>query len=394
MTLFIGVDIAKDTHYAAMTNQHGEILIEAFPFRNTSEGFNLFLSAIMEQSSNTNDLLVGFESTAHYAENFSYFLDQHSISYILLNPLETSSLRKQRIRITKTDSIDAPLIAQALCLHLYSKHKHVMKRSRNNAELYSLCSSRHNLMDMRTKCKIQFVAFMDRLFPELSMFFDGNLHLNTVYSIIDKYPSAHKIAKVRIDTLAKLIEEASHGRFKKDKAEELKKLAKASVGIMSSAFELQAQLAVNQIRLYTEQIKSIDLEIERMVNDTETTLLSVPGLSSNSIGVILSVTDNFSNFDSPCKVLAYAGLDPIVNQSGKWKAQRTRMSKRGNSLLRYTLILAADNVRKHDSTFASYYLKKRQEGKTHYCALGHCAGKLIRVLFKLVKSNTNYESQE
>ena len=117
ITLFIGVDIAKDTHYAAMTNQHGEILIEAFPFRNTSEGFNLFLSAVMEQSSNTNDLLVSFESTSHYAENFSYFLNQHSISYILLNSLETSSLRKQRIRITRTDSIDAPFIAQALCLH-------------------------------------------------------------------------------------------------------------------------------------------------------------------------------------------------------------------------------------------------------------------------------------
>lgn len=387
MTLYIGVDIAKDIHYAAMTNQHGEILLESFPFQNSKCGFDLFLDSISSFILDSNDFIIGFESTAHYADNFIHFLESKNLPFKVINPLVTSSLRNANIRNTKTDSIDALLICSALSKE---KQKASLHRDETYSEIYSLCCSRRNLIKMRTKAKIQLVSYMDRIFPELAGYFKNNLHINTSYELIKEYPLPQSIKKVRIDVLTKLLTKASHGRYKRDKAVELKKLAEESIGIPSHSFALQAQLAVNQIELYDEQIASIDKELEAFVNDFDTPLKSIRGLGHLEISVFLSVTNNLNNFDSPSKVLAYAGLDPVVRQSGKWRASKSRMSKRGNSLLRYTLIWASYNVCKNNKTFMNYYLKKKSEGKSHYAALGHCAGKLVRVMFKLIKSNESF----
>lgn len=387
MTLFVGVDIAKETHYAAMTDQHGVILIEPFPFQNSKSGFELFLGSILSFLQESEKLIIGFESTAHYADNFIHFLVSNNLFFKVINPLVTSSLRNANIRNTKTDSIDALLI----CSTLYKEEqKNTLHRDETFSEIYSLCCSRRNLTRMRTKAKIQLVSYMDRIFPELAPFFKNNLHINTSYALIKEYPLPQSIKKVRIDVLTRLLTKASHGRYKKDKALELKKIAGESIGIPSHSFALQAQMAVNQIELYDEQIASIDKQLEAFVNNFDTPLKSITGLGHLEISVILSVTNNLNNFDSPSKVLAYAGLDPVVRQSGKWHASKSRMSKRGNSLLRYTLIWASYNVCKNNKTFMNYYLKKTSEGKSHYAALGHCAGKLVRVIFKLIKSNESF----
>ena len=387
MTLYIGVDIAKDIHYAAMTNQHGEILLESFPFQNSKRGFDLFLDSFSSFIHDSNDYIIGFESTAHYADNFIHFLESKNLSFKVINPLVTSSLRNANIRNTKTDSIDALLICSALSKE---KQKASLHRDETYSEIYSLCCSRRNLIKMRTKAKIQLVSYMDRIFPVLAGYFKNNLHINTSYELIKEYPLPQSIKKVRIDVLAKLLTRASHGRYKRDKAVELKKLAEISVGIPSPSFALQAQLAVNQIELFDEQITSIEKQLEEFVNDLDSPLKSIPGLNHVEIATILSVTNNLNSFDSPSKVLAYAGLDPVVRQSGKWRARTTRMSKRGNSLLRYALIWASFNVCKNNKTFMDYYIKKTSEGKSHYNALGHCAGKLVRVIFKLIKSNESF----
>ena len=348
MTLFVGVDIAKETHYAAMTDQHGEILIEPFPFQNSKSGFDLFLSSILSFQQESENLIIGFESTAHYADNFIHFLVSNKLVFKVINPLVTSSLRNANIRNTKTDSIDALLICSALYKEEQRRDLH---RNEVFSEIYSLCCSRRNLTRMRTKAKIQLVSYMDRIFPELAVFFKNNLHINTSYALIKEYPLPQSIKKVRIDVLARFLTKASHGRYKKDKALELKKIAGESIGIPSQSFALQAQMAVNQIELYDEQIASIDKELEAFVNDFDTPLKSIRGLGHLEISVFLSVTNNLNNFDSPSKVLAYAGLDPVVRQSGKWRASKSRMSKRGNSLLRYTLIWASYNVCKNNKTF-------------------------------------------
>lgn len=109
--------------------------------------------------------------------------------------------------------------------------------------------------------------------------------------------------------------------------------------------------------------------------------------------MILSCIGDFKRFPHPCKILAFAGLDPNVIQSGNFTARTTRMSKRGSSMLRYALINASHNVVKNNYTFKQYYDLKRSQGKSHYNALGHVSYKLIRVIFTLLTKDVKFDLQ-
>ena len=106
--------------------------------------------------------------------------------------------------------------------------------------------------------------------------------------------------------------------------------------------------------------------------------------------MILGEIGNIHRFSSPGKLLAFADLDPSVYQSGNFQARRTKMSKRGSKVLRYALINAAHNVVKNNATFKAYYDVKMAEGQTHYNALGHCAGKLVRVIWKTMTNDLEF----
>jgi transposase len=225
---------------------------------------------------------------------------------------------------------------------------------------------------------------MDRIFPELARFFKGNLHINTAYKLIEAHPLPSQIKKTRIDALTKLLYRASHGKYSRDKAQELKSLACVSVGIPSEIFAFQAQLLVHQIEFYSRQIQTIEDKINSFESLQESLICTIPGINTIFAAYILSSIQNITHFDRSCKLIAYAGLDPIVRQSGKFTASSTRMSKRGNSLLRYALIWTSWNVVQNNKTFGDYYKVKRSEGKSHYNALGHCATKLIRCIFYML----------
>ena len=121
-----------------------------------------------------------------------------------------------------------------------------------------------------------------------------------------------------------------------------------------------------------------------LVTCLHSVIMTIPGIGFINGGMILGEIGDIHRFSEPKKLLAFAGLDPSVHQSGNFQAQRTRMSKRGSRVLRYALINAAHNVVKNNATFKAYYDAKRAEGRTHYNALGHCAGKLVRVIWKML----------
>ena len=122
----------------------------------------------------------------------------------------------------------------------------------------------------------------------------------------------------------------------------------------------------------------------------DSVILTVPGIGFLNGAMILGEIGDISRFSNPSKLLAYAGLDPTVNQSGKFTAKTTRMSKRGSSLLRYALINAAWNVSLNNKTFNDYFVLKKSQGNGHYAALGHVAHKLVRVIFKMLRDNVAF----
>ena len=127
-----------------------------------------------------------------------------------------------------------------------------------------------------------------------------------------------------------------------------------------------------------------------LVTCLHSVLMTIPGIGTVNGGMILGEIGDIHRFSSPNKLLAYAGLDPSVYQSGNFQAKKTRMSKRGSKVLRYALVNAALNVVKNNATFKDYYEAKMAEGRTHYNALGHCAGKLVRIIWKMMTDNVEF----
>ena len=381
--IYVGIDIAKLNHFAAAISSDGEILIEPFKFTNDYDGFYSKLAPLDQ-----NSIIIGLESTAHYGDNLVRFLISKDFKVCVLNPIQTSSMRKNNVRKTKTDKVDTFVIAKTLMMQ--DSLRFMTIDDLDYIELKELGRFRQKLVKQRTRLKIQLTSYVDQVFPELQYFFKSGLHQNSVYALLKEAPTPTAIASMHMTHLAHLLEVASHGHFGKEKARELRVLAQKSVGVNDSSLSIQITHTIEQIELLDSQLFHTELEMANLVTCLHSVIMTIPGIGFINGGMILGEIGDIHRFSEPKKLLAFAGLDPSVHQSGNFQAQRTRMSKRGSRVLRYALINAAHNVVKNNATFKAYYDAKRAEGRTHYNALGHCAGKLVRVIWKMLTDEVEF----
>ena len=384
--IYVGIDIAKLNHFAAAVSSDGEILIEPFKFTNDYDGFYLLLSKLAPLDQNS--IIIGLESTAHYGDNLVRFLISKDFKVCVLNPIQTSSMRKNSVRKTKTDKVDTFVIAKTLMMQ--DSLRFMTLDDLDYIELKELGRFRQKLVKQRTRLKIQLTSYVDQVFPELQYFFKSGLHQNSVYAILKEAPTPTAIASMHMTHLAHLLEVASHGHFGKEKARELRALAQKSVGVNDSSLSIQITHTIEQIELLDSQLFHTELEMANLVTCLHSVIMTIPGIGFINGGMILGEIGDIHRFSEPKKLLAFAELDPSVHQSGNFQAQRTRMSKRGSKVLRYALINAAHNVVKNNATFKAYYDAKRAEGRTHYNALGHCAGKLVRAIWKMLTDEVEF----
>lgn len=384
--IYVGIDIAKKDHYAAILSSKGEVLFEPFPFANDLEGFNCLTSKLKNWKKNS--IILGLESTAHYGDNLVRFLVSKDYQVCVLNPLEIFSLRKNKIRKTKTDRVDSLLIAQALLLR--KEYRFYSLEDLDLLDLKELGRFRQKTMKQRSRLKIQLTTYVDQVFPELQYFFKSGLHQKAVYALLKEAPTPEAISSMHLTHLSHLLVSASRGHFKKEQAKELRVLARKSVGTSDSSLAIQISNTIEQIELLDQQLQNIESQMTELMKFNDSVIMTIPGIGPINGGMILGEIGDIHRFSNPKQLLAYAGLDPVVRQSGQFQAKRTRMSKRGSPYLRYALINAAHNIVKNNETFANYYESKRAEGKTHYNALGHCAGKLVRIIFKMMTDNVEF----
>lgn len=382
--VYIGIDIAKYSHFASVVSSDGEVIVKPFSFQNSREGF----MKLVEEIENFHDCLIGLESTGHYAENLVYFLYERHYNIALINPIQTDSLRDSNIRKTKTDKLDTKLIVDCLMLKKYSL---VNFQDINIIKLRRLSRFRMELIQQQTRIKTQLTGCLDIVFPELSSFFKGNLHLKTSYALLEKYSSAKTIRSARIDGLTNLLYNNSKGKYTYDDALRLKNLAKDSVGLDNPSVDLQIKCLITQLRLYKEQIKDIDLGIETLMEIINSKIITIPGIGYNLGAMIISEIGDIKRFSNPSKLLAFAGLDPVVKQSGNFQADSMKISKRGSTYLRYAIYRAAFLIIYNNDTFHKFYLEKRAQGKTHRVALGHVCNKLVRIIFKILTDNIDFD---
>ena len=383
--IYVGIDIAKLNHYASVLSTEGEVLVAPFKFTNDNDGFYTLLDKL--KPFEKDKVIIGLESTAHYGNNLLAFLVPKGYNVCLINPIETSTLRKNNIRKTKTDKVDTLLICKTLMMQ---PHRFITLYDIGLMQLKNLGRFRQKTVKQRSRLKIQLTSYVDQVFPELQYFFKSGIHHKGCYALLKEAPSPEAVASMHLTHLTNLLKTASRGHFKKETAVELRVLAQKSVGTSDNSLSIQITQSIEQIELLDRQLELIESEMEDIVKSLDSVIMSIPGIGYVNGGIILGEIGDITRFSAPKKLLAFAGLDPSVYQSGNFAAKRTRMSKRGSRALRFALMNAAHNVVKNNKTFENYYSRKLAEGRTHYNALGHCAGKLVRIIFKMLTDDVTF----
>ena len=386
--IYVGIDVAKDKHDCFIVNSCGEVLRDVFTITNDKKGFIALLEAIPEVDNDK--IKVGLESTGHYSLNLLNFLSANNFQIIVLNPLQTNLFRKAHtLRKSKTDKIDAKIIAQMI---MTGNFKTYSSLSYHLEELKSLTRHKYRLKGNLSKYRISLIRILDISFPELESLV-YSLNQKSTLALLKAYPSKEELASAHLTSLTNLLKKNSKGRYSRDKALQIREAAKDSIGTSSRATSFELLQTISFIELYTEEIGKIDKEIKLIMDQIQSPIISIPGISYGLGSIILAEIGDIKNFESPARLLAFAGLEPSIHQSGSYNATQSRMVKRGSPYLRWALLHAARLVSMKDDTFKAYSEKKRAEGKHYYVVLSHLARKLVRVIHHLLTYDLEFIPQ-
>ena len=389
----VGIDVAKDKHDRFIMNSEGVVPASVFTVENNRDGFETLWkriqSCLMPKDSVKDKVKVGLEATGHYSYNILGFLIDKGLPTFVINPPHTNLYRKSlSLRQAKTDSIDARTIAAMLMSDVDLKS--YTDTLYHNEELKSLTRYRFDKVQERAKLKQSVSRLVNILFPELEKLVPS-LHIASVSALLSEFPGAAQIAGAHLTRLTNLPHDASGGRYNREKAVEIRDAAKRSVGSVMPAKSPELKHTLKLIEELSDEIDEIETEIKAIMDKWNPPILTIPGINYRMGAVILAEIGDFSRFDSPDKILAYAGLCPSVYQSGKLTNGYSHMEKRGSRYLRYALFNAAKYVCHWNPTFSAYLAKKRAEGKHYNVAISHAAKKLVRLIFAMRKSGKAYQ---
>lgn len=380
---FVGIDISKFKHDCAIVDELGDVIHTLVGrSRMTARGFSL-LKELLDALDG--EKKIGLEATGHYGQNLKLFLENNDFSFMEFNPLLINRfVHSKSLRKTKTDSIDALMIAQYL---MTVEYKPYPPSFYTLEKLKSLTRFRDSLIRQRSKQLVELTNILDKVFPEFKSFFKGRFSATALY-ILSHYASPEKISNMNSKSYEPL-RRLSRGRFSMVDFVELKTLARNTVGSTCDYLLQEMEITIDIYNQLQSKVEEIELQINDCVLGLAPPMLTIPGIGVASAAVILSEFGDLSKFNSPSKLLSFAGMEPGYFQSGTSESTG-KMVKHGSSHLRYAMMNCAQTVINNEPTFTAYYAKKRAEGKEHRVALTHVAKKLLRVIYTLQTKELSY----
>ncbi|MGI6379246.1 MAG: IS110 family transposase [Anaerolineae bacterium] len=382
--LFCGIDIAKRQHAIALLDGKGQLVQPILSIPNDRAGFDQLIQALPDPDA----VAVGLEATGHYWVALYDALTRQGFSVVVLNPLQVAAYRRSGVRKVKSDRSDAVWIADFLRIANPSPTRQDLPVL---LQLRELSRFRFRLTDQIGDIKRKLLTILDRVFPEYEQLF-SSVFLRTSRALLEQAVSAQEVAEMDLQELAALLQEASRGRFGREKAQQIQAHARRSVGVgfLADAAQIEMRCLLAQIELLEQQRDQIDDALAILMDQIPQHLTSIPGIGPVTGAAIVAEIGDVSRFDSVEKLVAYAGIDPSVYQTGQFRASEAHMSKRGSPYLRHALWLAASVAIKHDPQLQAYYQRKRQEGKHYGTALGAVCRKLLARVYIVLKEQRPY----
>lgn len=382
MSYYVGIDVAKFKHDYAIIDSNGEIISNG-TFKNDSSGYNTLMDSI-NKLDHSQQIKIGLESTGHYHKNLVKFLNKEGNNVNVLNPyLVHKFISSRTLRKSKTDRADALHIASYLSTEDFKTYQ---EKLYNAESLKSLTRNRDKLISKRSEEMVVVTNCLDTIFPEFKNSFDNKLG-KTALCLLYEYNSAEKISKLTTSQIDKLKKKYKH--LSLNKIFTIRDIAKVTVGNPDPSKSFIMKQSISIIFQLNQSIDEYDDEIDKIMKEFDSKLITIPGVGISSAAAIIGEFNNFNGFPDADKLLAYAGMECSRYQSGTMDFHG-HMVKRGSPHLRYVLMNLAVALKNHNPVFTEYYLKKRDEGKPYRVALTHVVRKFLRIAFKLVSSNEEF----
>ncbi|WP_338938653.1 IS110 family transposase [Fusobacterium nucleatum] len=385
---YIGIDIAKRNHEVSIIDADGKILSKSISIANSQKGldtFNNYLSSFNVTSENS---IIGMESTGHYWLNLYSSLVNLNFNVFVINPIQTDAFRKMYIRKTKNDSKDSYIIAQIMRFGEFSSSS---ISDENIFAIRQLSRYRSSLVDECSNWKRKVITILDQVFPEYSDLFSDTFGV-TSKEVLSKYPLPENMLEVSTKELTSLLNKASKGRFGIGKAQEIKEYATKSFGISfaKETFSFQIKQIINQISFIESQLKELEKEITNILKTLNSEITTITGIGDILGASILGEIGDISRFEKASQLVAFAGLDVAINQSGEFTGTEMKITKRGSPYLRRSIWIAATIACFKDPALSVYYKKLIDRGKKHLTAVGAVARKMCNIIFSVLKNKKPY----
>lgn len=387
----VGIDIGKNHHEASIVSPEGKQIGRSLRFATTHKGADSLMSFIFKNIGNS-PCVFGMEATGHYWYPIYSFLKAKGYTICVINPIQSDSLRKMYIRQTKNDSIDSFLIAEVI---RFGQFGTTSMADENILAMRQLCRYRDSVISSRTEIKLRIGTIMEQIFPEYEKQF-SSLWVSTSMGILEKYLTPENIENAPIDELFEIIKDKSHNRLTRAKAISIKEAAADTFGIKiaQDAFSFQLKQLIDRMNFLDKQIEALDCQILEYYEKFDCYLHTIPGIGMIAAATILAEIGDINRFKSSSALVAFAGIDPTVRQSGEFSSTHNHMSKRGSPYLRHAIFLAATTCSFHNSPLNAYYKKKRDQGKHHLTATGAVARKLTTVIYAVLRDSKPYEPKK
>lgn len=386
---YLGIDIGKNTHVASLVDDTKKVVFKAFSFSNSIDGAE---SLILKLEAFKNELEIGMEATGHYwLSLYSYLVDK-KFTVRVINPIQTDGWRQGiEIRKRKTDIIDSLLIADLL---RYGDFVETSLSNEDYLSLRNLSRFRSYLVSSIGDLKRKTIALLDQVFPEYASSF-SNIFGKTSKEILSSFSTPLDFEDINSEDLQSFLDNVSRKKYASRKLEELSKKAYKSFGInfCMDSFSLQIKMLIEQISFIQNQVSDVEKEIEILLEKLNSPITSIPGIGPVNAANILGEIGDIKRFSNPSKLVAYAGIDAGISQSGEYESTSNHMSKRGSPYLRRALFQSALRAEFCDPVFSDYYKKKIAEGKHHLVATNAVARKLCHTIYAVLSKNEPYQIQ-
>lgn len=389
--LIVGIDIGKRTHVATIIDEQGTIVTRPFSFANTIDGGALLLSRITGVNTDASVVVFGLEATGHYWLALFSFLTGKGYPVSVINPYQSDAFRKVHLSTTKTDKEDSFVIADLMRFGSFQETK---MASEQMVSLRNLSRFRVTMSQQITDTKRRIVTIMDQVFPEFETLFSDSFG-KTAKALLEDYPTPESFETVTTRKLTNLLTKLSKGRFKKEKADEIKQKAETSFGIdfALDSFKLELSLLLKQLDFLTVQMTVVADEIGKSMETIPTTLKTLPGVDTILAAAIISEIGDITRFQTSAQLVSFAGINPTVHQSGQFTGTKNHMSKKGSPYLRLALWKASVTSVRFNPVLKAYYEQKIKDGKNHMTVIGAVSRKLTGIMFAMMRDSKDFDKE-